>query len=191
MRLFVAVTPPAPAIEDLDAFLEARRDVAGAPRWVDPEQWHVTLGFMGSVAADRLDGLLQGLAAVATRWSPMTLAVAGGGAFPNPYAARVLYAGLTEAPGSERSLADLARTVRHTCSAAGAGPDGARFHPHLTLGRFGRPEEATRWIRVLDTYAGPSFAVAGIDLVESHLGEGRGGRPRHAVVETFPLGGAG
>ncbi len=59
------------------------------------------------------------------------------------------------ADGAE-ALGRLARGVRSACSVAGAAPEGGPFVPHLTLGRFSRAEEATRWMRVLSTYAGPA-----------------------------------
>ena len=45
--------------------------------------------------------------------------------------------------------------------------------------------EATKWVRVLDAYRGPSWSIEEIALVESHLGEGPNRRPRHEVVATF------
>ena len=51
-----------------------------------------------------------------------------------------------------------------------------------------RPTEATRWLRVLEGYAGPSWTAGDVTLIASHLGEGRGNRPRYEEVATFPLG---
>ena len=52
--MFVALVPPAAAIEDLDAFLEPRR--GSAPfRWALPEQFHITLSFLAAVAERHLD----------------------------------------------------------------------------------------------------------------------------------------
>jgi 2'-5' RNA ligase len=81
----------------------------------------------------------------------------------------------------------MATGARAAGSKSGAGADGGRFHPHVTLARSGRPIEATRWIRVLDSYRGPSWRATELTLVESHLGEGPRRRPRYEVVETFGL----
>ena len=59
----------------------------------------------------------------------------------------------------------------------------------LTLGRLGRPDNVTSWVRLLDAYDGPAWAVDEIHLVASHLGEGPRKRPRYEVLETFGLGG--
>ena len=82
----------------------------------------------------------------------------------------------------------MANGARAAGSKAGAGGDGGRFHPHVTLARCRHPIEATRWIRVLDGYRGPPWQATEMTLVESHLGEGPRRRPRYEVVETFGFG---
>ena len=59
--------------------------------------------------------------------------------------------------------------------------------PHLTLARLKRSIEATRWLRVLDTFISPSWRVREIELIASHLGEGPRRRPRHERVARLPL----
>ena len=44
-----------------------------------------------------------------------------------------------------------------------------------------------RWLQVLDTYAGPTWTVDTVSLVESHLGQGPGGRPRYVEHGSFPF----
>jgi 2'-5' RNA ligase len=186
MRLFVAVVPPDPVLDDLDEHLEPRREAGPEIRWTDRHQWHVTLAFLGAVPEARLDDLTEALARSAARRDPLVLRLAGAGAFPNPYAARVLWAGVDQVRGD---LGTVAGGIRNAAGSAGATPDGTRFHPHLTLGRFHRPSEATRWIRALEAWEGPAWRVEQLALVESHLGEGRGRRPRYEVVADLPLRG--
>jgi 2'-5' RNA ligase len=185
MRLFVAVTPPEEALEDLADYLEPRQAAGAALRWTDPHQWHITVAFMPTVPERALDPLTERLAEAAARRGPLRMRVTGAGAFPNPYAARVLFAGVTEETGH---LGTLASGIRSACSAAGAAPQGGPFHPHVTLARFGRPTEATRWLRVLGPYSGPAWDAGDLTLVQSHLGEGRGRRPRYEELARLPLG---
>ncbi|MFL6156214.1 MAG: 2'-5' RNA ligase family protein, partial [Marmoricola sp.] len=84
-------------------------------------------------------------------------------------------------------LDQLATGCRAAASKAGVAVPGERFRPHLTLARSGRPISATRWLRVLDAYRGPSFQIEDVALVQSHLGEGPRKRPRYEVRETFAL----
>ena len=46
----------------------------------------------------------------------------------------------------------------------------------------------SNWVRLLDGYEGPRWRADELTLVQSHLGEGPRGRPRHEVVEAFRLG---
>jgi len=183
--MFVAVVPPEEVVEDLEEFLSARREAASF-RWSATEQWHVTLAFAESVPERALDGLDELLARAVERRTSFGMRIAGGGAFPHPDAARVLWSGLEV--DDEAALDGLAASCRAAMSRAGARVDGQRFHPHLTLGRLGRPANVTSWVRLLDAYDGPRWQVSEVALVASYLGEGARRRPRHEVVGTYALG---
>lgn len=185
--MFVAVIPPDEVIEDLEEFLAPRREAA-AYRWTPAEQWHVTLAFAEHVPDRAYDELVDHLHAATAKRSPMRMRLVGGGAFPDPARARVLFAAL------DTDVDELGRTAigaRNAMSTAGVRIDGQRFRPHVTLARMNRAVEATGWVRVLDAYRGPGWTVDEIALLASHLGEGPRGRPRHEVVGTFSLGPAG
>jgi 2'-5' RNA ligase len=186
-RMFVAVIPPEEVVEDLEEFLAPRREAAPF-RWTLAEQLHLTMAFAAQVPDRSHEGMVDRLAEAAGRRSPMEARITGGGAFPHVGKAKVLFAGIvTDADELER----LAVGARNALTVAGVEVDGQRFRPHLTLARMRRPIEATNWVRVLETYSGPSWTVDEIALVASHLGEGPRRRPRHEVVETFRLGPAG
>jgi 2'-5' RNA ligase len=97
----------------------------------------------------------------------------------------VLFAGVRTDGGE---LERLATGARAAAVKAGPAVDGGRFHPHITLARSGRPFRATRWLRVLDAYHGPTWLADEMSLISSHLGEGPRRRPRYEVVETFQVG---
>jgi 2'-5' RNA ligase len=187
MRLFAALVPPESALEDLDEFLEVRRE-AGPFRWTQADQVHVTLAFLADVAERSLDELVERLGRAAGRRTPFETAIAGGGAFPNAARARVLWAGLALDEAGRTELSRLATGARAAAVKSGIAVDGQRFRPHLTVARLGRPQEVTRWVRLLDAYRGPTWTASSITLVQSHLGEGPRNRPRYEVVEELPLG---
>lgn len=186
MRMFVALVPPDEALEDLGGFLRPRREEETGFRWTTWEQWHVTLAFMPQVPDRALDDLVARLHRAAARRTPFRVTVAGGGAFPNPARAKVLFAGLDLDDAEE--LRRLKTGARAAANKSGAEAEGGRFHPHLTLARIKRPLDVTRWIRVLEAYRGPTWTAAEISLVQSYLGEGPRNRPRYEVIESFPLG---
>jgi 2'-5' RNA ligase len=184
MRMFAALPPPPEVVADLADFLEPRRSAGEDLRWTDPGQWHITLAFMASVPDRAVDDVAEAVAEAALDHPTVRLRLAGAGTFPHPAAARVLWTGV------DADLAALARRVRGACSRAGGAPEGGRFVAHVTVARFRRPVEATRWVRVLEGYAGPAWTAGEVTLLASHLGEGRGRRPRYEVLSTAALNGA-
>jgi 2'-5' RNA ligase len=187
MRMFTAVLPPQDVLEELEEFLGPRRE-ASEFRWTRPDGWHLTLAFMADVPDRAVEDLHERLSRAGRRRTPFTIRLSGGGAFPNPARAKVLYAAVAGEPDALEELRRLATGARAAANKAGAPADGAAFRPHLTLARMRKPVEATRWLRVLSTYESRPFEVRELALVESHLGQGPGNRPRYDVVATFPLG---
>ena len=190
-RMFVAAIPPDDVVEHLEEFLSVRRDAPPYDkefRWTPAEHWHVTLAFMGAVPDRSLDDLADRLARAGRKRRPMGLRLAGGGAFPHADRARVLYAALAMSEADRTELSRLATGARAAATKAGAEVDGQRFHPHLTLARMRRPDNVSRWVRLFDAYSGPAWQLTELALVASYLGEGPRRRPRHEVVETFPIG---
>lgn len=181
IRLFAAVVPPAEVLNTVDAFVEPRRNADANLRWVRRENWHLTLAFYGDVPDDRVDPLRDALAAV--RASPFTLTLDGSGAFPNPSGARVLYQAVSV--GAER-FAALSGTVRTRADRLGVPSDNAKKVPHLTLARTRRPGDATRWLRIVDSFPAQRFPVDSFALFSSEL---RPSGPVYRVLETVELGG--
>ena len=188
MRLFVAVVPPPAALNHLDAACAPLRPGPAGLRWAGAERWHITLAFLGEVAEDRLGALRPRLERAARRHRACPLSLAGGGAFPGPARASVLWAGVA---GDRQELADLARSVSAGARRAGAlAPDtaaadeGRRFQPHLTLARSRPPADLRRLTAALSAYQGTPWTAQEIILFRSELG---GGAPRYSVVGAWPL----
>ncbi len=184
--MFAAVLPPEPVLDAIEEFWSVRRG-SGSFRWSGREQWHLTLAFYAEVPERSYDDLAERLGRAAGKRRPMTAAIAGGGAFPSAGRAKVLWAGLDVSPEDGEELRRLATGCRAAGNRAGAPPDGQRFRAHLTLARLGRPEDVTRWVRLLEVFRSPSWRVQEIALVASYLGEGARGRPRYELMQTFPL----
>lgn len=187
-RMFVAIRPPADVVADLADFLEPRTGLT----WIDAAQWHLTLAFFAAVPEHRVEDLAGRLADAARGVDPFELTLTGAGAFPDPSRARVLWLGVRTPSGAgEGPLARLAGRARNAGNVVGAPADGRAFVPHLTLARPRRPIEATRWLRVLETFTSRTWRVEEITLIASHLGEGPKRRPRHEVVAEVAVAGPG
>jgi RNA 2',3'-cyclic 3'-phosphodiesterase len=184
MRLFVAIEPPASALDELASAVAPLQAAAPELRWTSRNAWHVTVAFLGEVDEAILPGLSTRLARAAHRHPPLELALAGGGAFPAPARARVLWAGLC----AERSvLRLLAASVAAGARRAGAPPpdEGRKYSPHLTVARCREPADVSPLTAALSAFSGTEWTASSIHLVRSYLD---GGRPsRYEDVGEWPL----
>lgn len=183
--MFVAIVPPDDLVEELAAFVESRRDADQNLRWTEPFQWHLTLGFLGDVLDRKRDELIERLDRAAARRAPFSLRVTGSGAFPSAAYGKVIWLGLAADPRVE--LDRLAAGVRRAAAKAGIEIGGGRFRPHVTMARVRRPVDVSRWLRVLGAYKSATWTASEIQLIQSHLGNGRGGKPRYEQIGSFAL----
>lgn len=111
-----------------------------------PDQWHVTLEFIGNVAAERLDSLHA--AAVDAHWAlaaPAELRFDRLERWPRP---EVLCLTATDVPPTLCALVD---SLRASLARHGFEPEQRPFRPHLTLARkarqpvVARPVMPLRW----------------------------------------------
>ena len=77
MRMFVALLPPDPVVEDLAEFLAPRQEAGDGLRWTVPDQWHVTLAFFGDVTERHLDDLVERLGRAAAKRTSLELRFSG------------------------------------------------------------------------------------------------------------------
>lgn len=184
MRAFVAIDLPdsvraALAREQarLRAVCAGSRDI----RWTRAEGLHLTLKFLGEVAAERVPAVTATLESL-ERFDKFEVEVGGFGFFPGPRRPRVLWVGL-EAPAA---LGQLAARVEAALEAQGFPLEGRPFRPHLTLARFegGRPQPALE--AALETGLAASFGrfeVGEFFLFESKL---RPGGAEYSKLARFP-----
>jgi 2'-5' RNA ligase len=139
VRLFVALEIPSEVRENLAAMVGTLRAISKEPRWVRPENLHVTLKFLGEVRETRLDAVRTALAQIRSD-RPLTLEFRGLGFFPNEKHPRVFWAGIE----ASANLMKLAGDIDGAMEKLGIQREQRPFSPHLTLARFerqGAPEK--------------------------------------------------
>ncbi len=184
MRLFIAIVPPAHAVDELEAAAAPLRPAWPQLRWTSHDAWHVTLAFLGEVDEAAADRLMPRLERAAGRHKSLSLAFGGAGAFPGSARARVFWTGLQ---GDRRALAALSRSVAANARRVGIPqPDEGRpFRPHLTLARCRAPADVHTLVTALSDYAGTPWTVERIHLIRSHLGPGA--HPRYESLGSWAL----
>jgi len=133
VRSFVAIELPDELKWELGDLVDRlRADSPPVARWVESTSVHLTLKFLGNVAADRLEAVLAELTAAVEDFASFQLEVGGLGVFPNPNRVRVVWVAVS---GETDQLQALQRSVEHAMEKIGFPRESRPFAPHLTLAR--------------------------------------------------------
>jgi 2'-5' RNA ligase len=179
VRLFLAIDPPRPVLDDLARVVAGLGVARVGARVTARPLWHITLAFLGEVPDEQAaDALAAVQLAVADQRAP-SLRLAGGGRFGRGRFT-VLWVGV------QGELRPLRQAVTRELRRGRLPFDAKRFHPHLTLARPGdrvTPDELASDVAALAGYQGPEWTVDAVRLMRSHLGP----HPRHEPLHAAPL----
>jgi 2'-5' RNA ligase len=175
-RLFVAIDPP----EEIKTRLsEICYGMPGA-KWLQPEQMHITLKFIGEVDGAVLREAREALATIHV--VPFEVTVKGVGFFPPRGDPQMLWAGID---GNDR-LVQMRNKIETTLERAGIGREKRKFAPHIGLANVKQtpPPKVAGYLAEFSLLRLPPFEVSEFCLYSSHLGSERA---IHTVEEVYPL----
>lgn len=144
--------------------------------WSPESNWHLTLRFLGESDAVQVDALVNALRPLATQHAPFEFTSNGLLILP-PRKPRVFCVSVR----LNNPLALLYRDLHKASEACGFTPEKRPFLPHITLGRWKKPE-------LIDFHPHkPSLASCVADRI--HLYESRPGElnSEYHPIETFHL----
>jgi RNA 2',3'-cyclic 3'-phosphodiesterase len=174
-RLFTALEIPRDAALSLSLL---RGGLPGA-RWIDVENYHLTLRFIGDVEGHVADEIANALDRV--RRPSFPLALSGVGAFGSkkPHS---IWAGVSASP----DLAALQGEIERICQRIGVAADPRKFVPHVTLARLKNtsPIDVAHYLSARGNFSTASFRVGRFVLMSSR--DSVGGGP-YIVEEAWPL----
>jgi len=169
MRLFIALNLPKKERQRIHRAARPLREGELPVRWVEVDNYHVTLKFLGEVRPDRMARVESTLARVAASTQPFTVGLGGFGAFPTIRRPRVIWLGVHATP----ELRCLKQDLEWSLADHGFDPETRAFHPHLTLGRAGPTNGAGAFRGLDETMATMEFQcevpVRTVDLMRSHV----------------------
>jgi RNA 2',3'-cyclic 3'-phosphodiesterase len=191
-RVFICIELPETvrtAIARVQA--DCRKTLAGGTlKWTKPEQFHLTLRFLGNIERRAVDELIAKVQPACARLAPLELRCARLGTFPERGRPRVLWVGATDSNNLlEQTFGAVVEATR------GFGEEEAErdFTGHITLARCKHVNRA-EWAQlreIVRRYAAAelgSWRATEIFAMRSELSsEGA----RHSVLERVALGGTG
>lgn len=123
------------AIRDRLVALQETLGRAGAEvKWVEPENLHITLLFLGEVGERDLLPVCQVVAESVAQKPAFEVSIEGTGCFPNPRRPRILWAGVGKGAQEVVAVHDVLETplLELGCYRR----EERQFTPHVTLGRI-------------------------------------------------------
>jgi len=129
-------------------------DLRSALRFQPPENWHLTLRFLGPVAAAPLEKLLRGAREALASQQGFSLRLGAAIALPER---RPQVIALSVGAEADDALAQLAATLNDVAQQCGFESEDRRFLPHVTLARLRRGVRGA----ALRAWGVATFAAAG------------------------------
>jgi 2'-5' RNA ligase len=182
LRLFVAFDVSPEAAAAVARAIDPWRSVFPSARWVPPENWHVTLKFMGQTWPRLERWVHDRVGEAAAACPPVPSRLTGLGSFPSKARGRVLWAGINDRDGG---LARVVTTLDE-CLGDEFRAEPRAFSPHLTVARSDPPLRLPPAFPATDLEP-VAFIVDRIDLYRSHLVRPA---PRYETLASFVLAGS-
>jgi RNA 2',3'-cyclic 3'-phosphodiesterase len=181
VRLFVGICLTDEAQEAIATWTRELREAFLRLRWSSPEQWHVTLQFLGETDEAGCSCVSEQLRKIRARAADIQL---GEPSFFERAGVFHISVGLTA------SLMALHHEIEQALLPCGFEPEARAFSPHITLARrkgrgpspdFARLQKAVRWVPAASL---PSFQAKEFLLYQSFTDPAGS---RYEVRERFPL----
>ncbi|MFD1697638.1 RNA 2',3'-cyclic phosphodiesterase [Roseibium aestuarii] len=174
-RLFTGLEIPA----ETGLFLSMLRGGLKGARWIDPENYHITLRFIGDIDDRTADEVVDALDRI--RRDPVRIELSGLGSFGNgrPHA---VWARVAPSP----ALAELQAEQERILQRLHLPPERRKYMPHVTVARCktSTNEEVARWLTERGSFHAPTFTAGRFVLYSSRSSIGGG---PYVVEESFPL----
>ncbi|QDU87746.1 2'-5'-RNA ligase [Pirellulimonas nuda] len=187
-RTFIALTVNDAVRAAAVGAINRLRGLSDAVRWVEPENLHFTLHFLGEITDADLVDVCNVAAEAARQAPPFSVRVRGAGAFPDLDRPRALWLGVAE---GAQELTALHDSLRPRLAELGFRTDQRRYRPHLTIGRIDRiaskqAGDLVDGIAALDSFDAGATPADALTVYASRL---RREGPGYRVMATCPLGG--
>jgi RNA 2',3'-cyclic 3'-phosphodiesterase len=174
-RLFTGVEIP----HEIAARLALLRGGLAGARWIDEENYHMTLRFIGDVDMVAAEAVAEGLSRVRRR--PFSLKITGLGALGTrkPHA-------LVAKLEASSDLTELQAEHERIMQRIGLPPEGRKYTPHVTLARVrnGHARDIAEYLSLRGGFVAGPFDVERFVLFSSR--ESVGGGP-YVVEEVYDL----
>lgn len=188
MRTFIAVNVADHVLNEVDKLIVKMQN--GIVRtgcklnWVDTENMHLTLKFLGEIDESQAEKVIEVLGNVSIKYSPFVIKFNGLGMFPNKKSPKVLWHGLTK---GEHHLKELQLLIDSELNKVGFEKEDREFHPHLTLARINFVKGGSGLDNIVNIYHNYSSGECSIDKITFYKSTLTPNGPIYEVLSEHPL----
>jgi 2'-5' RNA ligase len=184
-RTFIAVGIDRFTRDRLAGLQERLAESAPGVKWAAPDNWHVTLLFLGEVGEVEVLDVCRTVETVGRDVPAFPMTLAGTGAFPTPRRPRTLIVNVTEGSEELRHLHDALEKPLLELGCYRREERG--YTPHVTLGRVRAADDPTALAAVVQQFAkwqGGQTQVREVLVMSSQL---RPEGPEYTVLSRAKL----
>ncbi|TGK28089.1 RNA 2',3'-cyclic phosphodiesterase [Leptospira gomenensis] len=176
MRIFLGISVPEEVKEQLVRICYGLPDI----RWVLPENFHVTLLFLGEQSREQVDVVSDFCSTIASPSFRLNLQSVG--TFEKQKSPSILFAKVL----LNEELVKLQKKLDSGIRKLGFAPERQEYRPHLTLGRF-KNSNGLRVAAYLEEFSG--FTSSEFYVSEFHIYSSRtfSEGPVYSIEESFSL----
>ncbi len=187
MRVFIAIDigeEIRAALRDLQQQLQSKVDIKkGDVKWVNPENIHLTLKFLGEIKDEKIVEVCNIVKEVAGRHKSFELDIQTVGCFGGR-SARVLWVGAGE---GKDNLLELQKDIEQQLASAGWPPETREFSGHLTLCRIRKPKAGAKLAAISEDYKDFKLGTVAADSVSVYQSQLAPGGPIYTVLGNYKL----
>jgi len=132
MRAFIAIELPGEIKDFLSRAQERLKTSAADVKWVEPENIHLTLKFLGEIDDKKLNKILRIIEDLANGRDAFSMRLSSIGAFPKIDFPRVIWVGIDK---GERETEEIAKGLEERIAKIGIPKEKRPFSSHITIGR--------------------------------------------------------
>jgi len=165
-------------------------DVRGSKlnvKWVKVDNIHITVVFMGNISTEDIPAIREKIEKGCLGFEPFNISLKGLGVFPDTRRPRVLWLGLE---GEIERMSSFKKGLQERLKPFGIKEEKRRFKPHLTLGRFRKPNKSDPVLEgIISRYKDLESPVCPLEELVMFKSELKPGGAEYTRLESLPLKG--
>lgn len=179
-HFFLALPVPKEVAAQVASSVKKKNEDLSFKTWVVPEDYHITLHFLGYASNEQLQKINEGLPDLVSHWKPFELQMTHIGTFGEPLSPRILWVGVRE----ESSLFSLQNEIGTICKQAGFELEKRPYRPHITIARkWARESPFSLPLLSTEIDGNWKWSVREVLLYQTHMDR----LPKYEAIYRYPL----